>query len=76
METDKDGQHHVVLTISVPELNNDHTDISLERLRCVATRTGASLQASASFGHESKKGDVEITLLQAPGKYRFQRRPR
>ena len=36
-----------IFTLSVPELNNDYADISLEKLRCEATKTGATVRAEA-----------------------------
>lgn len=64
-----------IFTLSVPELNNDYADISLEKLRCEATKTGVTVRAEADFGQESKQGAIEVVLSQSPGQYRFRRLP-
>ena len=75
MEADAQGRNTARFTLSVPELNNDHADISLEKLRCEATKTGVIVRAEADFGQESKHGAIEIVLSQSPGQYRFRRLP-
>jgi hypothetical protein len=69
-----DGKNEVQHTASIAELNNDHADVQLEKLRCQTTKTGVTIQSTADFGHEGKSGTVQVVLFQTPGKYQFRRR--
>ncbi|WP_157604283.1 hypothetical protein [Rhizobacter sp. Root1221] len=72
--TDGRGINKAAHTLALPEVNNDHAEIELTRLRCDATRTGVVVRARAAFGHEGTNGKVEVNVFQRPGAYRFGRR--
>jgi hypothetical protein len=72
METDfSSGFNKAVATLSLPRLNNDHADIDLSRLKCLATKTGIRVTAKATSGHSRKDGSVTIDADREPGKHRF-----
>lgn len=76
MHRQPDGSLAVVATAAPSEVNNDHADVLLDTLRCVATKDGVVVSARASFGHDNTGGTVRLRALHKPGEYRFARRPR
>jgi hypothetical protein len=76
MRTDANGRIAPVVTASVSEVTNDHSEIELSALRCEATSQGITVSARADFGHSGQRGRVRIEALRQPGSYRFHSRPR
>lgn len=71
MTRDANGSLHAEHTISIAEMNNDHSEIALSGLACRATPQGIVLTARASSGHDDKLRRVTIEVGPAAGQYRY-----
>ncbi len=65
------GDIRAVHTLGVAEVNNDHADIQLDKLRCVKQARGIALLAQASLGHEGKTKSLRLDVGATPGRYRL-----
>ena len=68
------GSVRAVETLPIVELNNDHAEISLDRLRCTVQSGGIAIQARAHLGHEDKVKTLRIEVKKSAERYRFQLR--
>ena len=68
------GDVRAMHTLSIAELNNDHAEVSLDRLRCTAQPGGIAIQARAHLGHEDKVKSLRIDVGAQPPGYRFRLR--
>ena len=68
------GSVRAVETLPIAELNNDHADILLERLRCTTLGRGIVILARAHLGHEDAVKALRIEVDSAARSYRFRLR--
>ena len=68
------GSVRTVETLSIAELNNDHAEISLDRLRCTAQPGGIAIQARANLGHEDRVKTLRVEVKKSGERYRFRLR--
>ena len=75
LQRDRSDSAIEVATVSVPEINNDHAEWQLSRLRCQATAQGIRITAQAESGHEDGTFDVTLEAGHRPGDLRYRRTP-
>lgn len=55
--------------LSISEYNNDHAEVSLTSLKCIAMPSGIKVTAIAYYGHEDVSRNVSITILNSKFSY-------
>ena len=68
---DDRGGIRAVHTLGLTELNNDHADIQLDKLRCLKQARGIAVHARAYLGHEGKTKSLRLEVDPVPGRYRL-----
>lgn len=61
----------VVKGIAITQIDDDHADIELRRLRCVATKGGITIRAQANDGERSAWKNIRIDLRAKDDGYGF-----
>lgn len=64
-----------VATAGVPEINNDHAEWQLTRLRCQPTARGVRITGRATSGHEDGTFDVTLEAGHRPGDLHYRSAP-
>jgi hypothetical protein len=65
------GGYKPAHTLSIPEINNDHAEISLQSVSCQSTTKGIRVSGSAYFAHTNKRQEIRIDVGSKPGSYQF-----
>lgn len=62
------GLVSIKATYSPSRINDDHADVALTDIRCMAQSDGITVRAGAYSGHEGRAGTMLITAKAEPGK--------
>lgn len=66
---DMQGSYALNHHLTFPQINNDHANISLERISCVELESGIEIAVEAYFAHEDKVRKVPIKVGERFGEF-------